>query len=59
MAATEKDPVCGMMVDPAEKPDLKVEHDGKTYWFCSRGCMLDFRDDPEAYLAPGYEPQGM
>lgn len=59
MAATEKDPVCGMLVDPAEKPDLKAEHEGKTYWFCSRGCMLDFREDPGAYLDPNYEPQGM
>jgi P-type Cu+ transporter len=59
MTATEKDPVCGMMVDPEKNPDLKVEHNGTTYWFCSRGCMLDFRDDPDVYLDPSYEPQGM
>jgi hypothetical protein len=23
---------------------------------CSRGCLLDFKDDPERILAPGYKP---
>jgi YHS domain-containing protein len=49
------DPVCGMQVD-TETSDLKLEHDGKTYWFCGKGCLLEFKDDPEKYLAPGYEP---
>jgi YHS domain-containing protein len=51
----ETDPVCGMQVD-TETTDLKDEHDGTTYWFCSRGCMLDFRDDPARYLDPDYKP---
>jgi len=51
----EKDPVCGMDVDTSTT-DLKVEHDGQTYWFCGRGCLLEFRDDPEKYLDPDYVP---
>jgi YHS domain-containing protein len=53
--AIVKDPVCGMDVD-TETSDLKLEHDGQTYWFCGRGCLLDFRDDPEKYLDPEYVP---
>jgi len=53
--AIEIDPVCGMEVD-TETSDLKLEHDGKTYWFCGRGCFLEFRDDPDRFLARDYEP---
>jgi YHS domain-containing protein len=48
--AIEIDPVCGMEVDTATS-QLSLEHDGKTWWFCGKGCLLDFRDDPTAYLA--------
>jgi Cu+-exporting ATPase len=51
----EKDLVCGMDVDTSTS-DLKLEHDGKTYWFCGKGCLLEFRDDPERFLDPGYQP---
>ena len=52
------DPVCGMTVDPqsAEGEGLATEHDGTKYYFCGRGCLLEFRDDPEKYLDPAYEP---
>jgi P-type Cu+ transporter len=52
------DPVCGMTVDPdaARRSGLEVEHEGQRYLFCGRGCMLDFREDPQTYLAPGYLP---
>jgi Cu+-exporting ATPase len=53
--AIEKDPVCGMEVDPTTT-DLKLEHDGTTYWFCGKGCYLEFRDDPERFLDPDYVP---
>ncbi|HEX5825188.1 MAG TPA: YHS domain-containing protein [Candidatus Limnocylindrales bacterium] len=53
--AIEIDPVCGMEVDPTTT-DLKLERDGKTWWFCGRGCLLEFRDDPERYLDPEYKP---
>jgi len=53
--AIEIDPVCGMQVD-TETTDLKNEHDGTTYWFCGKGCLLEFRDDPAKYLDPDYQP---
>src|SRR3954452_20200306 len=53
--AVEKDPVCGMEVDTAST-DLMLEHDGTTYWLCGRGCLLEFRDDPERFLADDYVP---
>ena len=59
MAELQKDPVCGMLVDPEAKPELHLEHEGETYWFCGKGCLLEFRDDPETYLDPAYEPHGM
>ena len=37
----------------------KAEHNGQTYYFCSRGCMLDFQDDPAKYLDPSHTPTGM
>src|ERR1022692_2780448 len=45
----ERDPVCGMTVDP-ERAAAKAEHAGKTYYFCSKGCAEQFRADPERYL---------
>ena len=53
--AIEIDPVCGMEVD-TDTTDLKLEHDGTTYWFCGKGCLLEFQDDPENYLDADYEP---
>jgi Cu+-exporting ATPase len=52
-AAREKDPACGMMVDPS-KAAGKVEHKGKTYYFCSPRCAERFKNEPEKFLAaPG------
>jgi Cu+-exporting ATPase len=45
-----KDPVCGMTVVP-EKAAARVEHDGNTYYFCSKGCAERFSREPEKYLA--------
>jgi YHS domain-containing protein len=52
------DPVCGMQVSPevATAQGLVAEHEGTTYYFCGRGCLLDFQDDPARILAPGYVP---
>jgi Cu+-exporting ATPase len=54
-----RDPVCGMIVDTAtaQAAGLETEHEGTTYYFCGRGCLLDFRDDPGRYLDPSYQPQ--
>jgi YHS domain-containing protein len=53
--AMETDPVCGMLVD-TDTAMWTAEHDGKTYFFCGKGCMLDFKDDPERYLDAEHEP---
>ena len=56
--ATQTDPVCGMDVDTSNAR-FSLEYDGQMYYFCSRGCMLEFQDDPHKYLDPKYEPEGM
>src|SRR5947209_4179362 len=45
----EKDPVCGMSVDPA-KAAGKVQYGGKTYYFCSARCVERFSKEPEKFL---------
>ena len=47
---TAKDPVCGMMIDPAVTSH-HVAHGGKEYYFCSAGCRAKFAADPERYLS--------
>jgi Cu+-exporting ATPase len=49
------DPVCGMQV-VIEGAQQVSDHKGIRYHFCGRGCRLDFEEDPERYLAPGYQP---
>ena len=51
----EKDPVCGMEVDP-RTARLKSEHEGKTYYFCGPGCKKAFDFEPQKYLDPAYKP---
>jgi len=46
----EKDPVCGMDVDP-KTSKLKHEHAGKTYYFCNPKCLAKFKESPEQFLA--------
>jgi Cu+-exporting ATPase len=48
-ASKEKDPVCGMSVDPATAK-FKSDYKGKTYYFCCGGCEQKFKSDPERYL---------
>ena len=52
------DPVCGMTVDPATArlAGLVTDYNGTTYYFCGKGCLLDFRDDPESILDPAHKP---
>ena len=47
--APAKDPVCRMSVDPATAAGSH-SHGGVTYYFCSRGCLDKFRQDPHRYL---------
>ena len=50
-AATVKDPVCGMEVDP-QATEHHAQYGGKAYHFCSANCAGKFAADPERYLAP-------
>ena len=45
------DPVCGMTVDPA-RAAATIEHDGKKYYFCGKGCAAKFEADPVRFLTP-------
>ncbi len=55
---TNEDPVCGMKVDPdaARAKGLSIDHEGRAYVFCGKGCLLEFSDDPARYLDPHYVP---
>lgn len=44
------DPVCGMTVDPATAA-ASAEHEGTTYYFCSKHCAASFKADPASYTA--------
>lgn len=46
----EIDPVCGMEVDPQSAAG-SYEFRGVTYYFCSTGCLEDFKEAPESYVA--------
>ena len=50
-ADTIRDPVCGMTVDPHKTPH-RHEHEGRTHYFCSAGCLTKFSADPQKYLDP-------
>jgi len=54
----ELDPVCGMTVDAraAEAKGLRSTYKEHDYYFCGRGCKLDFDEDPGRYLDPSYTP---
>ena len=44
-----------MTVDPTRAAG-QLEHDGSTYYFCSKGCLAKFAVDPKKYLSGGREP---
>ena len=48
MAMMATDPVCGMSVE-SEKATTG-EWEGRTYFFCSRGCKAEFMVDPETFV---------
>jgi Cu+-exporting ATPase len=47
--ALERDPVCGMNVNPATTKHAH-EHAGKNYYFCCAGCAEKFKTNPQTYL---------
>jgi len=44
----EIDPICGMSVDP-NTAQFKSTYEGKTYYFCNKGCKDTFDKNPEQY----------
>ena len=48
------DPVCGMKVDRSKA--LRVEHAGRTHFFCSEECRDQFTADPDGYTEREPEP---
>jgi len=57
-AGQATDPVCGMTADPeaARAKGLNSTYKGVDYFFCGKGCKLEFDEDPERYLDPSYVP---
>ena len=45
----EKDPICGMGVDP-KKTDYQSKFKGKEYYFCCEGCLEKFESGPAVYV---------
>ena len=45
---TEKDVVCGMQIDPAKAAGTS-QYQGKTYYFCSKGCKAKFDANPAQF----------
>ena len=43
------DPVCGMQVDESSATETIV-HEGQPYYFCCKGCRMEFEDDPGRYM---------
>ena len=52
------DPVCGMTAEPytARAKGLHSSYQGRDFYFCGKGCKLEFDDEPGRYLDPGYVP---
>ena len=57
-AAQPQDPVCGMTInrEVAIAAGLTAEYGGQSYYFCGRGCRLEFVDDPKHFFDPDYLP---
>ena len=55
-AATVRDPVCGMTVDPATSKH-RFDHHGETFHFCSAGCRTKFAADPESLSRHDSKPK--
>lgn len=50
-----RDPVCGMVVDPATAVHF-LRHDGEQFYFCSEGCLKKFEAEPAKYLGEQPDP---
>jgi YHS domain-containing protein len=58
MVSPATDPVCGMEVNReiASAQGLTAEYNAETYYFCGRGCKLDFDENPAKFFEAGYRP---
>ena len=45
LQALERDPVCGMLVDPDQAP-VSIEREGQRLYFCSKGCRDEYVAGP-------------
>lgn len=45
------DPVCGMKVSPGNSA-IVGKYQGRSYYFCAKGCRKLFESDPAKYLEP-------
>lgn len=50
------DPVCGMEIKDISKAE-KLDYNGKTYYFCSRLCKVQFEQEPEKYVKKNDEDE--
>ena len=51
----ERDPVCGMAVDPDDAEDSST-YQGNTYYFCSSDCKRKFDQGPSQYISRPQQP---
>ena len=56
--ALERDPVCGMNVNPATAKHV-YGHGGKNYFFCCAPCVEKFKADPAKYLNAPVRSSGL
>ena len=57
IGALIKDPVCGMSVEQ-QRAAASLEHRGRTYYFCSRGCSWEFQESPDAFISVSATGEG-
>ncbi len=55
MVTMATDPVCGMAVE--QDGAVATTHDGTTYYFCSRGCSWEFRENPATFISSTADPR--
>lgn len=56
---TEAQPIQAQIQTPRPNEFAKalhLAHEGSDYFFCRRGCMVEFGDDPARFLEPTYIP---
>jgi Cu+-exporting ATPase len=54
----ERDPVCGMNVNPSTAKHIHA-HTGKNFYFCCAPCVEKFKADPAKYLAAPTRPSSL